>query len=76
MSSVTVWLTPMDYRIYGRKEYSAPLEQLGRLAVDNAEAVREKALHDWGTAGWVELVAVPESAVVPVISPSKEASKG
>jgi len=65
----------MNYRIYGRKEYPQPLEQVGRLAVEDSQALRQKAFQELGADGWVELVAVPESAVIPVISGRKEGKR-
>ncbi len=65
----------MTYRIYGRKEYTQPLEQVGRLVVEQSEALRDKALQELGAVAWVELVALPERAVIPVISRRKQGDK-
>ena len=45
------------YQLYGRKSYEAPLAYV--------RTVRE--LQDVDRTGWVELVAVPETAVIRVI---------
>ncbi len=67
----------MSYLIFARREYQLPLEWIGRLedqgAADQAgeeeesEAVQRHALERFGDDGWIEMVAVPERALVRVI---------
>jgi hypothetical protein len=66
----------MGYLIFARREYQRPLEWIGRLRDDGAgedqgdratESVQRQALERFGDAEWIELVAVPESALVRVI---------
>ncbi len=66
----------MGYLIFARREFQRPLEWIGRLQ-DNgagegqgdqaAESVQRQALERFGDTEWIELVAVPESALVRVI---------
>lgn len=66
----------MEYLIFARREYQHPLEWIGRLQDDkvsggrgdqDAESVQRQALQRFGDAEWVEMVAVPERALVRVI---------
>ena len=45
------------YQLYGRKSYEEPLAYVGAV----------KELRGVDRTGWVELVAVPEAAVIQVI---------
>jgi hypothetical protein len=46
-----------QYQLYGRKRYEEPLAYVQTVA----------ALDEIDKAGWLELVAVPQTAVIPVI---------
>ncbi len=55
------------FQVYGRKAHAEPLAFLGRLEAEDGAGLRAKALTQFGDAGWVELVAFPEEAIVQVI---------
>lgn len=66
----------MEYLIFARREYQSPLEWIGRLQGEEvnggqgdqaAELVQRLALQRFGDAEWIEMVAVPERALVRVI---------
>lgn len=63
------------YMIFARKEYPQPLEQIGKLMIERgalagdaptAELAR-RAREQFGDEGWVEMVALPETAILRVI---------
>lgn len=58
------------YLIFARKEYPQPLECLGTLTVENDSAARDElsriARESFGE-GWIEMVAIPETAAIRVI---------
>ena len=66
---------PASYLVFARKEYQQPLEWIGRVVVEAAPApegavqaeVGRQAREQFGEAGWVEMVAVPETAIRRVI---------
>jgi hypothetical protein len=63
------------YLIFARKAYQRPLEWIGQLLAESgatpaeAETVElaRRARDQFGGEGWVEMVAIPASAVVRVI---------
>ena len=63
------------YLIFARKAYQQPLEAIGQLAVESAATpgaaatadLARRAQEQFGTEGWVEMVAIPASAIVRVI---------
>lgn len=66
----------MGYLIFARREYQRPLEWIGRLPDDGEdghqdvqafEAVQRQARERFGSDEWIEMVAVPERALVRVI---------
>ncbi len=66
----------MGYLIFARREFQRPLEWIGRLQDDGAgggrgdraaESIQHQALERFGDAEWIEMVAVPERALVRVI---------
>jgi hypothetical protein len=66
----------MGYLIFARREYQRPLKWIGRLQDDDAgggqgdhaaELVQRQALERFGDAEWIEMLAVPERALVRVI---------
>jgi hypothetical protein len=65
----------MGYLIFARREYQRPLEWIGLLQDDGrradgkqtVESVQGQALQRFGDAGWIEMVAVPERALIRVI---------
>jgi hypothetical protein len=61
-----------DYLIFARRAFQQPLELLGALRVDDeAQAgktgLAERARGQFGQEGWIEMIAIPRSAVVQVI---------
>jgi hypothetical protein len=61
-----------DYLIFARRAFQQPLELLGALRVeDEAPAgearLAEQARGQFGQEGWIEMIAIPRSAVVQVI---------
>ena len=62
-----------NYMIFARREYQQPLEHIGTVTVENsptpaptAELAR-RAREQFGGEGWVEMVAIPEAAMLRVI---------
>ncbi|MBI3362413.1 MAG: hypothetical protein HY023_15035 [Chloroflexi bacterium] len=66
-------MPPASYLIFARKEYQKPLEWIGRLSAPANESVmtqaelRRRAREAFGDEGWVEMVAIPETAILRVI---------
>ncbi|MCB8944252.1 MAG: hypothetical protein H6658_10900 [Ardenticatenaceae bacterium] len=58
-----------SYQIYGRKAYEEPLAFVMVLAT--ADPIKEAALQQLGTEGWVELVAIPAQEMIQVIGESQ-----
>jgi hypothetical protein len=61
-----------DYLIFARKTYHQPLALLGPLRVEGeAEAGQprlvERVHGQFGREGWIEMIAIPQSAVAQVI---------
>lgn len=61
-----------DYLIFARKTYQQPLELLGPLRVEGeTEASQtqlvEQARGQYGGEGWIEMIAIPQSAIAQVI---------
>lgn len=50
------------YTLFGRKDYAAPLEQIDIISVSGLEALAIPERDEW-----VELVAIPETAMIKVI---------
>jgi hypothetical protein len=66
----------MGYLIFARREYQRPLEWIGQLQDEgagggqddqSAESVQRQVLERYGDAEWIEMLAVPERALVRVI---------
>lgn len=61
------------YLIFARTAYHLPLEYIGQIelpVVDGADLqpwLQQQARERFGLAGWVEMVAVPQPAIVRVI---------
>lgn len=65
-----------EYLVFARKAYEHPLALLGRLRVTDAaegglRRLIEQAREQFGREGWIEMVAVPRSAVTQVIPIAK-----
>jgi hypothetical protein len=61
-----------EYLILAQKSYEQPLELLGLLHVEGGAEVHEDQLVEqargqFGTEDWIELIAIPQSAVIQVI---------
>ena len=59
----------IGYLIFARKEYQKPLECLGRLALREGQndELGRFARERFGAAEWIEMIAIPETAVLRVI---------
>lgn len=58
---------PQTYHLYGRKTYPQPLTFIRRLEVEAATSLHNVALQLAGENGLIELVAIPEASLIPVI---------
>ncbi|MGH2521071.1 MAG: hypothetical protein ACRDH2_01090 [Anaerolineales bacterium] len=59
-----------NYLIFARRAYQQPLEWIGDLRFDvepTPEALDQRAREQFGGESWVEMVAIPEAAIVRVI---------
>jgi hypothetical protein len=54
-----------QFYIYGRTSYEKPLTFVTEMTVQTA--VQEEALAELGTEEWIELIAIPPSALIHVI---------
>jgi hypothetical protein len=66
-----------DYLIFARQAYQQPLELLGQMRVDgeppeDKPRLVEQARQQFGMQGWIEMIAIPQTAAIRVIpiSPS------
>ncbi len=59
--------TPQTYHLYGRKAYPQPLTFIGRLEIEEATSLKDAALQLAGGNGWIEMIAIPEPSIMPVI---------
>ena len=62
----------IDYLIFARKAYERPLELLGQVRVDgeppnNKPRLVEQARQQFGLEGWIEMIAIPQTAAIRVI---------
>lgn len=55
------------YQIFGRRIYDQPLQYIDKLSVTDSNTLEQNALQRVGETGWVELIALPESAIIQVI---------
>ena len=55
------------YQIYGRKAYETPLTLVGKVTLDSEQALNQVVLAEVGAAGWVELVAMPDEALIYLV---------
>jgi len=58
---------PQTYHLYGRKTYPQPLTFIGRLEIEEATGLKGAALQLAGENGWIEMIAIPESSIMPII---------
>ena len=58
---------PQTYHVYGRKSYPQPLTLIGQLQADTSIDLKDAALKLAGKNDWVELIAIPEASITPVI---------
>jgi hypothetical protein len=64
-----------EYLIFARKAYQQPLELLGLLRVEGEAdtgqtRLVEQARGQVGWEGWIEMIAIPQSAIAQVIPKS------
>ena len=55
------------YHVYGRKTYPQPLTFIGQLEISDAASLAHAAHALAGGDDWVELIAIPEASITPVI---------
>lgn len=53
-----------EYMIFARKAYGQPLTEIGAVSVDAPEHVEAAALAAYPDDDWIEMVAVPLTAIV------------
>ena len=58
---------PENYQIYGRLKYTTPLEYVRTLTLTDPGSLEQAAAQLPGQHDWVELVALPEKAIIRVI---------
>ena len=61
-----------EYLIFARKAYQQPLELLGAVRVEGEAELGETRLTEqargqFGGEDWIEMIAIPESAIAQVI---------
>jgi len=61
-----------DYLVFARNAYHQPLELLGPLHVEaeaesDAKGLAEQAHGQFGREDWIEMIAIPRSAIAQVI---------
>ena len=61
-----------DYLIFARKAYPQPLELLGPIRVEAEPPVDKPRLveqmrQQFGLEGWIEMIAIPQTAAIRVI---------
>ena len=61
---------PDSFVVFGRKDYQQPLEELGSVSAANSSQAGQAALEAYPDDDWLEMIAVPQQVVVPVISGS------
>ena len=58
---------PQTYHLYGRKTYSQPLTFAGQVTIDDVAVLKDEAMKLIEETDWIELVAIPETSLIPVI---------
>jgi hypothetical protein len=61
-----------DYLIFARQTYQQPLELLGPMSFvgeppGEQPRLVEQACQQFGKEGWIEMIAIPQTAVIHVI---------
>jgi hypothetical protein len=61
-----------DYLIFARKTYPQPLELLGQIRVageppNDKPGLVEQSRQQFGVEGWIEMIAIPQTAAIRVI---------
>ncbi len=61
-----------DYLVFARREYQQPLELLGQMRVDgplpaDRPRLADQARRQYGLEGWIEMIAIPQTALIRVI---------
>lgn len=57
------------YDIFARKEHPEPLTYIGSVEIENSDEVNQVSLATYGPESeWLEMVAIPKSAVILVFS--------
>jgi 1,2-phenylacetyl-CoA epoxidase PaaB subunit len=61
------------YDVFARKAHPEPLKYIGSVEADDDEAATTASLAQYGPEReWLEMVAVPQQAVIMVFSEQKE----
>ena len=58
---------PQTYHLYGRNTYPQPLTFAGQVTIDDVARLKDEAMKLIGETDWIELVAIPETSLIPVI---------
>ncbi len=58
---------PQIYHLYGRKTYPRPLTFAGQVTIDDVAGLKDKAMKLIEETDWIELIAIPEASLIPVI---------
>ncbi|RMD97560.1 MAG: hypothetical protein D6814_09255 [Calditrichaeota bacterium] len=64
-------LAPGRYYVYGRKSYPQPLTFVQEIDLQANEALEEKLQATLRDPEWVELVAIPKAATIPLMQGGK-----
>lgn len=61
-----------DYLIFARQAYQQPLELLGEMRLEGEQSqdksrLIELARGQFGLEGWIEMIAIPQTAAIRVI---------
>lgn len=56
-----------SYIIFARKKYDEPLAEIGTITAKDNNAASQAALDAYPDGDWLEMVAIPERAIVHVM---------
>ena len=61
--------------VFARKQYEQPLTEVGSIEAQSGQQAHKEALKAFPADDWLEMIAVPQSVVIPVISGSHMAKE-